>query len=90
VVSKSHGTILILLCKSKLLDWYSWHNLSLLLIYGLNYSIGPLALLLVIFSNQVKSNKKIKGKTPGKGTREQNRKDQSPNKRPHSKAQNTQ
>jgi hypothetical protein len=30
----------------------------------------------------------IKGKTPSKGTREEKRKDQSPNKRPHQKAQN--
>jgi hypothetical protein len=44
-------------------------------------------------SNLFKSNykkKKKKGKTLGKGTREEKRKDQSPNKRPHSKAQNTQ
>jgi hypothetical protein len=32
----------------------------------------------------------MKGKTPGKGTREEKRKDHSPNERPHSKAQNTQ
>jgi hypothetical protein len=30
------------------------------------------------------------GKTPGKGTREEKRKDRSPNKRPHPKVQNTQ
>jgi hypothetical protein len=31
-----------------------------------------------------------KGKTPSKGTREEKRKDGSPNKRPHSKVQNAQ
>jgi hypothetical protein len=36
------------------------------------------------------TNKKNEGETPGKCTREEKRKDQSPNKRQHPKAKNTQ